>query len=524
MKCLSTIALALLLPSITLLISPPAAEAQPIRRKTVNLPAAEGRQAAIDFPANFEWLGTEQKLSLAGNLKGHVVLLDFWTYCCINCLHILPDLEYLEHKYAGKPVMVIGVHSAKFETESKAKNILQAMGRYRIEHPVLVDQEHAVWQNFGIRAWPSFAIIDSQGRVVGQVSGEGKRELLDQVIGALLEEGEKDGTLAKDPLVIKHKPALPGMDQLAYPGKITADPANKRLFISDSNHDRLIAIGPDGKHQMTIGAGVRGFKDGSLAEAQFFNPQGIAVDGDILYVADTDNHAIRKVDLKAGTVTTIIGTGKQTYDPRGGKVGVEQGINSPWDVIVHEGRLLIAMAGQHQLWEHNPKTGVSQAWTGTGGENIIDGFPNEALLAQPSGLAIHGDWLYFADSEVSAVRRARLNNGAVETLIGKGLFVFGFEDGRWNEARLQHALGLAVLDGKILVADTYNDAIRSIDLESATISTVLGKPDSGDLDEPSGLAVLDGMVYITDTNHHRIVRFDPKSNQATPLDVRVPVK
>ena len=143
------------------------ASAQPA--PSVRLPAAEVRPQAPQFPKNFEWLNTDQPLALDGNLKGHVVVLDFWTYCCINCMHILPDLEYLEQKYADQPVMVIGVHSAKFETEREAENIRQAIQRYRIHHPVIVDQDFAVWNSFGASAWPTFAIIDSSGETAGSV-------------------------------------------------------------------------------------------------------------------------------------------------------------------------------------------------------------------------------------------------------------------------------------------------------------------------------------------------------------------
>jgi DNA-binding beta-propeller fold protein YncE/thiol-disulfide isomerase/thioredoxin len=499
------------------------ASAQVLKARSIRLPAPEKRVDAPDFPAEFQWLNSDKKLALKGELKGRVVVLDFWTFCCINCIHVLPDLSYLEHKYKGKPVTIIGVHSAKFDAESDPKNITPAIQRYRIEHPVLVDVNHQVWNAFTVRSWPTFVVIDSEGRFVGQMAGEGKRELLDEVIDQLLEEGKAKGTLSDKPLETKPTALLQKTGSLAFPGKIAADPKNNRLVISDSNNDRVVIASADGKVQQVIGSGKAGLKDGSFAEAQFFNPQGVAVEGNVIYVADTDNHALRKIDLDAKTVTTLAGTGQQSYDRSGGGKGTAQGLSSPWDVTLLNGKVYIAMAGTHQVWSYDPKTTVSERFAGSGVENIVDGPAADAALAQTSGITSIGDNLYFADSEVSAIRRASSKDGAVDTLIGKGLFEFGFIDGPFESARLQHCLGVvAEGDDKLLVADTYNNALREIDLKSKTIKTLLGGPKSDDLAQPSGVALLNGVAYITDTNHHRVVKFDLKSGKAEPFALEFP--
>jgi len=489
------------------------------RRVKIKLPT--NRRAAPAFPDGFQWLNTDRPLSVAKDLKGQVVVLDFWTYCCINCMQALPDLEYIEEKFAGQPVLVVGVHSAKFENEKDAANIRAAIHRYRIKHPVLVDKEMSVWQRYGVRAWPTFVFIDPAGQVVGAVSGEGHRKLIEQVVAALLDEGREKGTLARGPLTLATGWEKRDRSMLSFPGKVTADPDGKRLFVSDSNHNRILVVDPAGKVLRVIGSGQRGLKDGPFVDAQFANPQGTALDGKTLYVADTDNHAVRKVDLGAGTVTTLAGNGKQSYDRIGGGKGTAQPLASPWDVALHQGRLYVAMAGLHQLWVCDLKTFVTRAWTGSGGENIIDGPPRSAQLAQPSGLAILDGHIYFADSEVSGIRRASLKTGEVETLIGTGLFEFGFQDGKWKEAKLQHPLGVAVRDGRLLVADSYNHRVRELDLKKRTIRTLLGD-EKGALFEPSGLAVLDGALYIADTNHHRILRFDPKTRKSEALPIAVP--
>lgn len=514
----------LLLVMLELMLGSPAGVVAqiPHRSPAVRLPAPEHRVHAPAFPAAFKWLNTDQPLALDKQLKGHVVVLDFWTFCCINCMHILPDLSYLEHKYADQPVVIVGVHSAKFDSEADARNIQSAIERYRIEHPVLVDQHHQVWDAYAVRAWPTFVVIDTTGRVVGQMSGEGKRALLDTVVSQLLEEGRKNGTLAAKPFKPHHTAAALPTDRLAFPGKIAADPAHHRLVIADSNHDRLVVISLDGKVQQVIGSGERGLRDGPLATAQFNNPQGLAIDGDVIYVADTDNHALRRVDLKIGSVTTLAGNGQQSYDRTGGGRGTEQGLSSPWDLALDGGKLYIAMAGNHQLWVHDLATGRTSAFVGTGQENILDGPADQAMLAQPSGLSVAGGWLYFADSEVSALRRASLADGHVETLIGTGLFDFGDRDGDLKHALLQHPLGVAALDpDTVFIADTYNNALRRVDLKSHTITTLLGGPKSDALNEPAGLAILDGLIYLADTNHHRILRYNPKTRQTTPLPITI---
>ena len=288
---------------------------------------------------------------------------------------------------------------------------------------------------------------------------------------------------------------------------------------------------PQGKVLQIVGSGKPGFQDGSLDKARFKNPQGVAVDGHILYVADTDNHRIRKVDLDKKTVTTVAGDGKRFYasfeNRWGGKKGTDQGIASPWDVEIDNGRLLIAMAGPHQLWTHTLATGTTKVWAGSGREAVLDGPARQAALAQPSGLVMHEGWLYFTDTEGSAIRRASLSDGRVETLIGAegrrdALFVFGYKDGAFSDALLQHAVGIAKLDGKLIVADTYNNVIREMDLENRKITTIYGG--KGELDEPTGLAVFKGQIYIADTNHHRIVRLDPKTKKAEPLKIEIPVE
>ena len=480
------------------------------------------RVRAPEFPRDFAWVNTDRPLYIQDQLNGRVVVLDFWTYCCINCMHILPDLEYIEKKYAGQPVVVIGVHSAKFDNESDKENILPACRRYDIAHPVIVDENHRIWSEYGVRAWPTLAVVDAEGRVVGQLSGEGNREVLDGVVQALLDEGREKGVLAAGPPEFKQDARVPAASGLAFPGKVEAE--KDRVFISDSNHDRIVIADSSGNVLAIAGSGKKGNKDGSFAEAEFDNPQGVAYDEqkNVLYVADTDNNTIRKLDIAAQTVTTISGTGEQVYDRLGGGIGTAQGLNSPWDLVLHGNTLYIAMAGPHQLWALDLPTGVARAWVGSGREDIYDGTgTRSAALAQPSGLWLDGDWLYFADSEVSAVRRANINTADVETLVGSGLFDFGDKVGSFKNTLLQHPLGVAVYKGDVLVADTYNHRIKKLNQTSKESSFLIGSgspdlatetPDKLSLYEPGGISVNGDWLYIADTNHDRIIRVSLKDN------------
>ncbi len=478
-----------------------------------------------ELPQEFAWLNTDKPLSLREDLKGHVVLLDFWTYCCINCLHVLDDLKYLEEKYADDPFLVIGVHSAKFENESDPDSIRNAMLRHDVEHPVVVDEDMRIWRSYGVRAWPTLVLIGPDGRVIGAVSGEGNRETLDVAIAKSLKEN-KD-ILAANPVKINPSRSVRAAGGLSFPGKVLADIDGKRLFIADTAHHRIVEAtlpDADGKSEFVrvFGTGNAGYNDGASDAALFADPQGLALNGETLYVADTGNHSLRAIDLTSGAVTTVAGNGKQSRDRRGGGVGTEQGLNSPWDLALKDGVLYIAMAGPHQLWAHDIDSGITKVFAGSGREDIIDGPLMSAALAQPSGLAIDGDRLYFADSEVSALRYVDLEKMRVETIVGEGLFDFGDIDGPVKRARFQHPLGVDTFGGNIYVADTFNHKIKMIDTSKNTaVSFIgLGEPAAGDapdgpvgLAEPGGLHIAGDRLFIADTNNHRVVVQDLPQGQ-----------
>jgi DNA-binding beta-propeller fold protein YncE/cytochrome oxidase Cu insertion factor (SCO1/SenC/PrrC family) len=487
----------------------------------------EGTIYAPDFPEGLQWLNTDRPLSLR-ELRGKVVLLDFWTYCCINCMHILPDLKRLERKYADT-LVVIGVHSAKFFTEQETENIRQAILRYEIEHPVVNDNQMLVWQQYAVRAWPTLVLIDPEGKIVGYRSGEGIYEIFDRAIEGVIRTAEAKGTLKRGALNVRLERDKEPRTVLRFPGKVLADERTNRLFIADSNHHRILVISlKDNRIETVIGAGAMGFRDGAFDKAQFNNPQGMAYDpdADALYIADTDNHAIRKANLRTRAVETLAGTGEQSraYPPRPGN-GREIALNSPWDLVLLGDTLYIAMAGSHQLWRLNLKTLEAEPHAGTGREACIDGSLRTCALAQPSGITTDGKKLYFADSEVSCIRVADIDpDGVLETLVGGDLFEFGDVDGFGRAARLQHPLGVVYVDGTLYVADTYNNKIKRLDPRTRKIETFLGTGAAGardgenpTFDEPGGVSYAHGKLYIADTNNHLIRVADLKTRRVETL-------
>lgn len=493
------------------------------------MPVEPGKVNAPEFPEGLEWLNVSKPLTMK-QLRGKIVVLDFWTYCCINCMHVLEELARLEKKYPNE-LVVIGVHSAKFSAEQETQNIRQAVLRYGIEHPVVNDAEHQVWSEYAVRAWPSFMLIDPLGKIIGTHSGERVFELFDRVIGEMVEHFRAEGQLDLRPLeeIVLERDSEPD-PLLRFPGKVLADEAGKRLFIADSGHNRIVVAGLEsGRVLHVIGSGEPGLADGDFAETRFRNPQGMAVEGDLLFVADTDNHSLRRVDLRAETVVTIAGDGEQDLEFNN-LPGPARGrrLNSPWDLTIAHGVLFIAMAGPHQVWGYDLTEGYIAGHAGSGQEDHRDGPLLAASLAQPSGLSHDGTHLFVADSEISSIRAIDLDprGGHVKTVIGHGLFDFGDVDGGPEEARLQHPLDVEYVEGTLFVADTYNNKIKTVGLHTRSAKTFVGSGEAGmddgpgdeaTFDEPAGLSHADGKLYVADTNNHVVRVVDIVSREVSTL-------
>lgn len=422
------------------------------------------------------WIGIGA-LSL-GDLRGRVVLLDFFTGSCVNCVRTTEALRGLQRRFADE-LVVVGVHSPKFPREAEHDAVRAAVARMRIEHPVLDDPGGITWDVYAVRAWPTLVLVDPTGYEVARWSGEGHEVEIAAAIERLLNAVSDPGTLAIDP-------EAAGTGELSWPGKVCADRAGGRLAIADTGHDRVLVCAVGGEVLRELGG--------------FYQPQGVRFDGEDLLVCETGADRVWRVA------------------PDGTRTLLTDRVAAPWDILVWEGHVVVAGAGRHRLWMRDA-AGEAQVVAGMGVEQRLDGPALQAALAQPSGLAVtRGGELAFVDAETSALRVLDRPAGSVRTLVGDGLFDWGDRDGDGNRARMQHPLGVASgLDGDLYVADTYNDAVRV--WRAGHLWTV---PVAG-LAEPGGLDVLpDGRLVVADSANHRIVLVDPLQATAVPVDVGRP--
>jgi thiol-disulfide isomerase/thioredoxin len=451
------------------------------------------------------WLNTGGKALTLADLRGKILILDFWTFCCINCLHVLDELRPIEEKY-GDAIVVIGVHSPKFEHERDPVALAAAVERYGVHHPVVDDGDMHVWQQYAAKAWPTLAVVDPEGYLVASMAGEGHAEGLSRLIDELITKHEANGTLHRGDGPYVPPPAPEGL--LRFPGKVVELPGGN-LLVSDSARHSLVELTPDGESLVRrIGSGVRG--------EPFSEPQGLVllppavaeVAGYDVVVADTVHHQLRGFSTATGEVTLVAGSGRpwrSAVDDHAHDA-LAADLSSPWDLAWFDDKVIIAMAGIHQLWWFDPIKRTVGVYAGTTVEALRDGPIPDVWMAQPSGLSVSPDQrrLWIADSETSALRYVEA--GVMHTAVGQGLFDFGHVDGPAAEALFQHPLGVAALaDGSVLVADTYNGAVRRFDQVSSEVSTV----DSG-LAEPSDvLALADGTVVVVESAAHRLTRLAP---------------
>ncbi|MET8699129.1 NHL domain-containing thioredoxin family protein [Kitasatospora sp. NPDC004723] len=467
--------------------------------------ASRARVRAPELVGAGGWLNTGGKELKLADLRGKCVVLDFWTFCCVNCLHVLDELRELEEKHRDT-VVIVGVHSPKFVHEADHRAVVDAVDRYEVHHPVLDDPALATWKQYAVRAWPTLVVIDPEGYVVAQHAGEGHAHAIARLVEELEAEHTAKGTLRRGdgPYVAPE----PTAGDLKFPGKAVRLP-NGRFLVADSGHHSLVELEADGETVVRrIGDGARGLVDGTAP--RFSEPQGLALlpegtaDYDVI-VADTVNHALRGVRLADGRVTTLAGTGRQWWQGSATEGPArEVDLSSPWDVAWFDGRVWIAMAGVHQLWAYDPAAGTVGVAAGTTNEGLVDGPVAEAWFAQPSGLAVSadGERLWVADSETSALRWVSRETRTVHSAVGTGLFDFGHRDGAAGQALLQHPLGVTVLpDGSVAVSDTYNHALRRYDPASGEVSTL-----ATDLREPSGAVLADGDIVVVESARHRLTR------------------
>ena len=444
------------------------------------------------------WLNVAAPIAIE-QLRGKVVILDFWTYGCVNCMHVLRDLKTLEQRFPEE-LVVIGVHSAKFANERDTDNLKRILVRYEIEHPVANDAKLEIFRRYGARAWPTRVIIDPAGNLVGTALGEGNLEGFVNAIRTVVRVFDERGEINRSPLPLQLERLRHDDQPLLYPGKVLAEEASGRLFIADSNHNRIVVSSLDGTLIEVIGSGLQGDNDGIFAQARFNRPQGLALDREQLYVADTENNQVRAIDFEARAVHTV---------------AIDTKLKSPWDLALRTGILIVAMAGTHQLWVIDLLNDQGFPYAGTSEEARRDGAINEAAFAQPSGLAVDGNTLYVADAESNTIRAVQLPPvNTVTTIAGGDLFEFGDADGTGDSVRLQHPLGVAARDGRVFIADTYNHKIKLLDPSSGKVSTF-----ASGFHEPGGLSIAGNTLFVADTNNHAIRTVDMASGGVATLTI-----
>jgi DNA-binding beta-propeller fold protein YncE len=484
---------------------------------------------APDFPAGQTWFNVSKPLTIA-DLRGKVVVLDFWTLGCINCQHVIPDLNHLESEF-GDSLAIVGVHSGKYDREHADNSVKEAILRLGIEHPVVNDPDFAIWSEYGAQAWPTDVVIDPDGKIVGSREGEGIYDALEPTIKQLVSDFDAKGQIVRTPLPIDLLAAPIASNFLSFPGDVLADPAGGRLFIADSDNNRILISDMNGALQKAIGSGTTGLKDGPSSQAEFNQPQGLALsaDGNTLYVADTRNHALRAVDLATGKVTTLAGNGQRAQGtPAPGAAPTATSLASPWGLQLLGSTLYIAMAGSHQIWSLDLATNTLSVTAGSGAEGKLDQLLATATLAQPNEITTDGTDLYWVDPESSSVRHLSFADGDVTTLVGTGLFAFGDADGLPGIAKLQHAQGIVYWSHNLFVSDTYNHKIRAVNLTTGEVTTVWGTGSPGDVDgqgklasfdEPGGLSTANGKLYLADTNNNAIRVIGLTSGTVTTLQL-----
>jgi len=465
-----------------------------------------------------EWFNVAAPLPIA-SLHGRVVILDFWTEGCINCIQIIPTLRRVEEQFPDK-VVVVGVHSPKFANEKRAASVKDAIRRYDIRHPIVHDPEMKIWREYGVQAWPTLVVVGSDGNVAGSVAGEPDPDRFVAAIDNLVADSAKAGTLK--PAALDLKPLTEPKGNFLFPGKLKAVPGKeKRWVLADGGHNQIVLLDDSGKELERYGSGEAGFRDGAKNEARFNHPQGVIASSDAIFVADTESHAIRRIDLASGAVTTLAGTGQRGRQLGTAAPGHATALASPWDLEKKGDQLFFANAGTHQIGILDLKTGTVAALAGTGEEGIRDGRAAAASLAQPSGLVLSadGNTLYIADSESSAVRAITLSKDPqIVTLVGAGLFDFGWINGDFHAARLQHPLGVAIDGDNLLVADTYNSAVRELELAKHEVVDFDGgkftcvDPVCIPTREPAGIVVdTPDRILLVDTGNHRIDEYQPSA-------------
>ncbi len=480
-----------------------------------------------------KWFNVERPLTVE-DFKDRVILLDFWTYACVNCIQALPEIKKIEKEFGNK-LLIIGIHSGKFDNEKDVAAIRKAIVKYDINYPVLHDPDLKIWNNFALKSWPTFIVINPHGNIEKIVVGEDNLGKIRKNIRKLASRFKYEINRDPVPLALEKNNIIGNV--LTFPTKIeyAANFSYKTrkipvLFISNSGANSIIASSLTGETVLKIGSGKEGFEDGSLGVASFSKPRGLLFDGKKLYVADSGNNALRMVDFENGMVSTLVGSGKK------GKIISDSymeaknvDLASPNDIAFFPNKDVIAIAntGSNQILGYNIDKKTIAVLAGNGAAGMA-----QNTLAEPSALAPYQDRLYFLDAASSSLRVLD-KNGSIKTLVGQGVNKFGNKNGDKEVALMQHPIGLMVDDTGAYIADSFNHIIRKYSFSTNKISDLIGNHKKGDalgsasateLDEPDGIAAVLNNFYIVDSNNNRVLVTNRASLKSEILDIIPPLK
>lgn len=449
-----------------------------------------------ELPAGLDWLNATP--ASLNDLRGRPVVLAFVNAASAWCTQRLQELANWQARNPGR-LHVLVLQVPRFDCERQPQRSLKLLRRHGNAFPALLDADWAAWQRYGIESWPTLLLVDAEGRERERIVGLNGD--LDRSLSALAENiaPHPDGGRLVETVP---EPRL----SLRFPSAVAA--SADRLFIADSGHHRILECTHSGRVLRQFGLGTADSMDGPHDQAAFNRPQGLALEREVLYVADTGNHSLRRINLLNGTVDTLCGNGRAGDPVEGPVAGTNTSLNHPVSLAIAANQVHIACAGDNRLWSYDLGRGELSLRAGTGRLEMRDGNARTiAAFAQPTGLAAVQQVLYVCDALGSAIRSLQLRSDLVQTLVGQGMWDFGDADGPRASARLQHPLGIALsADAPLLwIADSGNGSLRTLRLGGGELTTV-SLPRR--LHGPTGLAIAGGAVWIAETDAHAVLRYD----------------
>ena len=448
-------------------------------------------------------------------LRGRVVVLGFWHAGSAASLNLLDDLAVLQQRHSDG-LVAVAIHTPKFDAEEDGEAAIRIAAQAGAKVAVANDPGFVTWQHYGIRAWPSVAVIDTEGNLTDIFAGDRLREPLEARVAQLLDQAAEHGRRAYLPPPSLARPQL--FPMLGYPAGILA--TSQHLYIADTGRHRILECNLEGRVLREFGSGTPGWVDGSSGIAGFRFPRGLCLVKDTLYVADGGNHAVRRIRLTSGDVDTLLGNGTARQpEAVDNATRTRTTLHSPFGVAASVEKLYVAMTGEHQIWELDL---VRHGWkllAGSGRAGMVDGAGKAASFAEPVGLALVQSTLYLADSANSALRSVHVGTGQVQTLVGQGPFEFGYRDGPRETAQLQYPLGLAHHSGQpvLWVADTCNNQIRQLRLGGGELGTL--NITGATLVRPSALAATPEALWVANTGAHEILKIATDTGAAQRLSL-----